>query len=473
MKDSSPPQTVAIAQFARRRHELDDAARDQLKRHLLDSLGSAVFSLGQETPRMLQRQIRRLGERGPCTVPGVGAVALDRAAQWLTALIRYPDFMDNFLGEEATCHPSDNIGGVLAAGLLAGSSGRQLLEAMAVGYQIECRLTQVFPVMKHGFDHTVLLAQSQTAAMGRLLGVSEDALVHALSIVGCSFLSLAAGRASPTPQWKGFASSLTALGAANSLMLAAEGMTGPVHVFEGPVGYEKSLKMKLDHDWSRESFDLLPRCILKAYNAEVHSQSAIDGLLQIQREHGFAVNEIESIEATVFHTCYEIIGGGEYGDRTIVSTKEQADHSLPYVLAVALLDGRVYPDQLTPRRIGRQDVQDLLRKVKVDTVLPGKSPDVVREHLDPLTRHYPQAMPVRIEVKLRDGRRFRREQVDYPGFFTRPLGWPEVEAKFRALSSSGLDRAAQDRLIACVRDLEANDVPTLIGALGAADTPSP
>lgn len=461
-------QTHQIASFALRPFDDDSAVREQLKRHLLDSLGSLLFSLSQETPRKLRRQIAALGEGGGCVVPGLGAVAVDRAAQWLTALIRYPDFMDNFLGQEATCHPSDNIGGLLAAGLAAGSSGRQFLEAMAVAYQIECRLTDVFPVMKNGFDHTVLLAQSQTAGMGRLLGIGPDALAHALGITGCSFLSLACGRASYTPQWKGFASALTALGAANSLLLAAEGMTGPTDLFEGPVGYEKALKMKLDHDWSNEGLDLVKFCILKSYNAEVHSQSAIDALLQLQRDAGFAAGDVERIEAMVFHTAFDIIGGGEYGDRHEVRSKEQADHSLPYVLAAALLDGHVHPAQFTPERIAGADVQQLLRRIRVDTVLPGKSPHPVREQLDPLTRRYPERMPVRIRVDLRDGRKLEARQDDYPGFWTRPLDWPAVERKFRHLAEPALGREGQDRVIASVRDLDRGDVAGLMAAVGEA-----
>jgi 2-methylcitrate dehydratase len=464
-------QTQQIAAFALGHHELDAQVREQLKRHLLDSLGSLLFSLTQETPRMLKRQIGGLGEGGSCVVPGLGAVAMDRAAQWLTALVRYPDFMDNFLGQEATCHPSDNIGGLLAAGLAARSTGAEFLDAMAAAYQIECRLTDVFPVMKNGFDHTVLLAQSQTAGMGRLLGVSRDVLANALGITGCSFLSLASGRASYTPQWKGFASSLTAFGAANSLLLAAQGLTGPANLFEGPVGYEKALKMKLDHDWFTEGFDLIRFCVLKSYNAEVHAQSAIDALLHLQRDAQFAAADVERIEAIVFHTAFDIIGGGEYGDRHEVHSKEQADHSLPYLLAVALLDGRVYPGQFAPARLQSGDVQALLRKVSVDTILPGKSPHLVREQLDPLTRRYPQAMPVRIKVDLRNGRRLEAVQHDYPGFWTRPLGWAAVERKFRDLTTE-VTSANQDRVISMVRNFEDADVPALVAALAEASSPS-
>jgi 2-methylcitrate dehydratase len=461
-------QTTQIARYALRDHKLPGETAELLKRHLLDALGSLVFSLGQPTPAKLSRQIRLLGEGGSCAVPGLGLLPFDRAAQWLTALIRYPDFMDNFLGKEATCHPSDNIGGLLAAGTMQDCGGADFLAAMAVSYQIECRLIEVFPVMKNGFDHTVLLAQSQTAGMGRLLGLTEDQLANALGIVGSSFLSLAVGRASYTPEWKGFASALSALGCANAVLLAAQGMTGPIALFEGPQGYEKALHMKLDYDWSRDGFGLIHRCILKRYNAEVHAQSAIEALLALRREHSIDPAAIERVHLSVFRTCYEIIGGGEYGDRTQVHSKEQADHSLPYVAAVALLDGDVYPAQLTPARILREDVQALLKRVKADTVLPAKAPDVVHEHLDPLTRQYPDAMPVTAKITLRDGTKFECRQHDFPGFFTRPQSWEEVEAKFARLTHGLLDAPDAARVVDVVRNLERHRAPALMDAVARA-----
>jgi 2-methylcitrate dehydratase len=323
--------------------------------------------------------------------------------------------------------------------------------------------------MKNGFDHTVLLAQSQTAGMGRLLGLTEDELAHALGIVGCSFLSLACGRASPTTEWKGFASALSALGCANAVLLAAQGLTGPKSVFEGPAGYEKALDMKLHHDWSGERFELIPRCVLKRYNAEVHAQSVLEAVLALRAEHGIAAASIERIEVSVFHTCFEIIGGGEYGDRTQVESKEQADHSLPYLVAVALLDGDVYPEQFAPQRIVRADVQELLRKVKVSTVLPSRAPELAHEYLDPLTRHYPDAMPVKIEIRLRDGATLRRREHDFPGFHTRPQDWGEVERKFNRLAARVLPEDDRAQLIAIVRSLEEHSIGELIEVIGRAE----
>jgi len=143
-------QLIQIARFARSVHydQLGHSNVEQLKKHLLDSLGSLAFSITNPTVQKLMRQIQSMGEGGSCQVPVLGQIAFDRAAQLFTALIRYPDFMDNFLGKEATCHPSDNIGSLLAASQLTSTSGKDFITAMALSYQLQCRLTLEIPVMK-------------------------------------------------------------------------------------------------------------------------------------------------------------------------------------------------------------------------------------------------------------------------------------------------------------------------------------
>ena len=111
--------------------DLSPEARAQLKIRVLDSLACAVGAL-----------------------IGGGRTAPDRAAFYNSALVRYLDFNDSFLARGETCHPSDNLGAVLAAAEHAVCSGRDLLTALAVAYQVQCRLSEVAPVRAKGFDHT-------------------------------------------------------------------------------------------------------------------------------------------------------------------------------------------------------------------------------------------------------------------------------------------------------------------------------
>src|ERR1700748_1254482 len=249
---------------------------DQLKKHLLDALGSLVYAQTSPTILKLASQIRSLQSGGACETPLLGNLPLDRAAEWYTALIRYPDFMDNFIGKEATCHPSDNIGPLLAAAQQHNLNGRDFLLAMAIGYTVECTLVDKLPVMIRGFDHTVLYAYSVTAALGKLLNLSSVQTAHALGMAGSSFVPLVTSRASYTYEWKGLASSMVALGCMNIVFMAKENLTGPISVFEGPKGIAQTMDMKLEHQWTSDDLNIIRRCIMKLYNAEVHCQSSLE-----------------------------------------------------------------------------------------------------------------------------------------------------------------------------------------------------
>ncbi len=459
-------QTFRLAQFIREMHytDLNEPIVGQLKKHLLDSIGSLIHSTDRPAIQKMAHQIMKLGEGGNCSAPLVGKTAADRAAQLYTAMIRYPDFMDNFLGKEATCHPSDNIGALLAASQLKDSTGKDFLLAMALGYEIECRLVQEIPVMIKGFDHTVLLAYSLTGALSKILSLDEEKTAHAIAISGCSFNPIVTSRASYTYEWKGFASSLIALGCMNNVLLAEEGMTGPVSLFEGPKGFEDVFDMKLEYDWRKEDFSLIQKCILKEFNSEVHTQSAIEAALGLKREYGFDCRDIDSIDVTTFLTAYHITGGGSYGDRTKVYSKEQADHSMPYVVAAALLDDKVFPEQLLPQRINSDDVQSLLRKVKAHTVSRLHKPVVLAGVIDPYTEAYPDKVISKVEITLANGKKIECKKNDYHGFFTRPMSWDDVEIKFKALTKN-ISPSAQQGIINIIGDLENRKISELIPLL--------
>lgn len=460
-------QTRQIADFALRSSYVDlgNAEVDQLKKHLLDSLGSLLSCLDKPTIEKVRKHIEGISGKGDCKVPRMKEVPLDRASQYYTALIRYPDFMDNYLGKEATCHPSDNIGSLLAVASCREISGREFLLAMAISYEVECRLVEEIPVMKEGIDHTLFLSYSIISSAGRLLGLSRDQMANALAIAGCSISPLATSRASYTYEWKGLASSQEALLCMDCISQGQQGITGPLQLFEGPKGFKDVFNMKLDFDWSKETFGLIRHCILKSYNAEVHTQSAIYAALQLRANKKFDVSKIAKVHIQTFLTAYHITGSGSYGDRQNVDTKEQADHSMFYVVAIALLDGEVYPDQLIPKRIEQDDVQSLLKKIEVNTGFPLHKPLEVAGVLDPYTRAYPEKVMAKVTVELSNGEKLDCEVSDYPGFHTNPLSWEEVIQKFRRLSSVTATERQQDQLIAVVQNLEDAGPRSLIDLL--------
>ena len=457
------PQTIQMSQFAlsAQYEDIPEATADQLKRHLLDSIGSFIFA--QDQMPIIKLRNAYVDLQGENKNLSIRSLSFDKLAQYFTALIRYPDFMDNFLAKESTCHPSDNIGPLLAVDKLVRLSGKDFLLAMAIGYQVECRLTEEMPVMIKGYDHTALLAFSVTAELARVLSLTEAETACALGMAGCAFNPLVTCRAAYTTEWKGFASSSVNAGCATIALLAKNKMTGPIDLFEKPVkGYDAIYGMELKHDWTTEQFDLIPRCILKSYNSEVHSQPSVEAALELKEKHSFDPSDIEKIDITTFLTAYHIVGGGEYGDRKTVFSKEAGDHSMPYVIAVAILDGQVYPEQLFPERINEADVQELLPKVDVHTSFPLHKPVKLAGILDKNTEAYPDKLMTQVTIELKNGEKFSIEKESYKGFFLDPFSWEDVIRKFKKLTRNKISETTKDEIINIIRKFEGHSVTELL-----------
>ncbi len=425
--------------------QLSPQARDQLKMCVLDGLGCALGALGAEPMGLIREQVEEFGGARLCTLMGGGRTAPDRAAFYNGALVRYLDFNDSFLAPGETCHPSDNLGAVLAAAEYAGGSGRELLTALGVAYQIQCRLSEAAPVRDRGFDHTTQGAYAVAGGVSKALRLSPTQTAQAMAMAGTAFNALRVTRTGALSHWKGLAYPNTAFGATHAAFLARRGITGPLEVFEGNKGFMEAIAGDFEIDWSKENLEKVTRIIVKKYNAEIHSQSAIEAMLELKREQGFAAAEVERVELETFKVAHNIIGGGEEGDKSIVRTKEQADHSLPYILAAAILDGQVMPEQYLPERIQRADIQQLLAKV------------VVRPAAD-LSRRFPEQMPIRLRVHLHGGRVLTRAQDDYEGFHTRPMSWPSVVEKFERLSQSVSTPAVRQQIVDAVAKLDETGV---------------
>jgi 2-methylcitrate dehydratase len=449
-------QTQSIAEFALSRKYEDIGSKnvEKLKMHLLDSLGSFIHAVSKPPIQKMLRHFETLGSSGQCVAPLKNGLSCDRAAQLYTALIRYPDFMDNYMGKEATCHPSDNIGSLLAAVQMCPTNGKDFIAAMAVAYQVECRLIEEIPVMKEGIDHTLLLSYSIVTGLSRLWGLNEEQTANALAIAGSAISPIVTSRASYTTEWKGLASCLDALDCTDFVLLAREDMTGPIALFEGPKGFYEVFGMKLNYNWEAEKFDLISKCALKTFNAEVHSQASLEAIVELRQEYSIDPSEVEEINIGTFLTAYQIIGGGAYGDRKTVYSKEQADHSLFYLSAVALIDGEVYPEQFDPERINRSDVQNLLEKVNVHTGLPLHKPLAVAEVLDVYTAAYPEKMKTKVTIKVKNGKEYVKEKEDYYGFHTRPLSWEDIQQKFLRLTKGHLSEEASEAIIHTVKTIE-------------------
>ncbi len=432
--------------------DLSDAAVEALKIRVLDGLGCALGAVDGGPIGAIRDHIEEFGGRPLCTTIGGPKTAPDRAALYNGALVRYLDFNDSYLAKGETCHPSDNLGAVLAAAEYAKGSGRDLLLALAVAYQVQCRLSDVAPVRSKGFDHTTQGSYAVAAGAAKALGLDAERTANAVAISGTAFNALRVTRTGVLSNWKGLAYPNTGFCGIHAAFLAKHGITGPLEVFEGNKGFMDAIAGRFSIDWSREDLERVTRTIVKRFNAEVHSQSATEGILELQAESGFTGDQVDRIEIDIFDVAFNIIGGGEEGSKYGVRTKEEADHSLQYIVSAAILDGQVLPTAYAPERILREDIQELHRKV---VVRPDKA----------FSDRFPAEMPCRITVHLKGGRTLEKEKRDYEGFVTRPMSWTTAEAKFRALAAPVAPESLRKQLTKVLANLENVQVADLLKLL--------
>ena len=279
-------QVEALAKYAARASfaDLSAESRRQLPVHILDSLGCCIAALGAGPIQACREQVAEFGGAGPCALIGSGKSNPIYAAFWHTALVRYVDFMDNFLAQKETCHTADNFGVALTIAEYVGGSGRDLMLAVALAYTVQSRFVDHANFMSSGFDHTTQLAFSHNAAAGRLLGLSEQQIANAIAMAAVSDGSFAVVRAKPLSQWKGLASAQSALGAMNTLFLSRRGVEGPLQVIEGPLGIDHLLRMKINIDWDKQRYEGAVESTIKKYNSMIHTQSAVHCMVELAAE---------------------------------------------------------------------------------------------------------------------------------------------------------------------------------------------
>lgn len=420
--------------------DISQEARNALKGRVLDAIGCGIGALTAVPIQAIARLTQDMDGESFVTLIGGGRTAPDRATFFNGAAIRYLDFNDAYLAKAETCHPSDNVAPVLAAAEYAAASGRDFLVALGIAYQVQCRLSDLAPVRSRGFDHTVQGAYGAAS------------IANAVAIAGTSYNSLRVTRTGELSNWKGLASPNTAMGAVHAAMLAKYGINGPREVFEGNKGFMDALSGRFEIDWSKEDLERVTSSVTKRYNAEIHSQSSIEALLELMRDHSLRASAIRRIKLDTFDVAFNIIGGGEEGGKRLVRTKEEADHSLPYLLAVACLDGEVMPEQYVPERIVRRDVQELLRKVDVYPV-------------QAYSDRFPNELACRVEIETTDRGVFHLEKRDYQGFRTRPASWEQLKAKYSRLTRD-IDGGLREQIADVIEHLEDAKITDLANLLG-------
>lgn len=426
--------------------KLQPVAIHETKRRLIDSFATAVGAMPANAYMIAARCAKRVTGNPGASIIGGGSSSPEWAAFVNGLLIRYLDFNDTYLSQEPA-HPSDNFAAVLAVGESVRSTGRDLITAAVLAYEIQCRFCDAASLRKHGIDHVTYGAISATVAACKLMGLDAAQTAHAIGIAGVCNVALRQTRSGELSMWKGCAFANAARNGVFAATLAADGLTGPAPIFEGDLGFFNLV--------TREAFALPPlggesgnhdgfminKTYIKFWPAEYHSQSAIDAALQLRADLGGSIdpNAVESLNIDTFEASYNIIG--KYPEAWAPRTRETADHSLPYCTAAALLDGDVNLDTFEESRFTDPTLIGLTRRISV--------------RLDPtLSPRYPHGIPNRLTLQMADGRSLVRE-VEFPrGHACNPMTDAEVEQKFRRLVEPKYGQQRASAILARCWDLE-------------------
>lgn len=432
---------------------LPASARHEAKRRVIDALGCALGAFTAEPPKIARKLARELGGHPSATVFGTALRTAPDVAAFANGLaIRYLDYNDTYLSLEPA-HPSDNIAAALALAESEGRDGKALIEAVVLGYEIQCRLCDAASIRARGWDHVTYGALSSGLLAGKLMRLPAPALVHTLGLAATPNVAMRQTRVGELSMWKGAAFANAARNGVFAALLAKHGMTGPAPIFEGAMGFMQQVSgpLAIGALGDEDGEYMITRTYIKHFPAEYHSQVAIELMLDLRAEHGLCHEEVAAIRVHTFKAAVEIIGGEP--EKWRPKSRETADHSLPYCVAAALIDGTITPAQFDEVRIADPYIQQYLDRISI-----LEDPE--------LTAKYPDGIPTRIEVVMKDGR-VLSGRTDYAvGHPNNPMPDAVVAEKFRAQARPLLSERQISALLDALWHLE--DVQNLgeVMALG-------
>jgi 2-methylcitrate dehydratase len=437
--------------------QLSSEAVYQAKRFLLDSIGCALGGYRQDDVKIALQVLDEIAGPGRATVIGSGRRMDPVSASLANALmIRCMDYNDIYWKQDPS-HPSDIFPAAIACCERARSSGRELIVGLVLGHEFEMRFCEAaFPgIRERGWHHATLTAFVSPIVAGRALHLSWEQIQHAIGISASHHCTLGAVTAGKLTMMKNTVDPMATQSGVLAALLAEKGYSGPEHVIDGKEGlaqvFRPDWKLNLLTEGLGESWRIT-QCGMKAFPTEALTHTPISAVLDLVKSNDLHPDQVAKIQIRSLARAADILSDpSKYDPRT----KETADHSLPYVIAAALVDRQVTPVQFTIGKIMDPKIREQLNKVEVVA--------------DPeIEKVFPALQRVIVHIDTTDGRSFSK-QLDYPkGDPRNPLTDLEIEEKFAALADGVLSAGAQKRVKDAVWNLEhVNSVSDLMALMEA------
>lgn len=425
----------------------------------LDSVGCAAGAF-DATPSRISRDLAGSARSTEgASVFGVAEPSTPEYAVFANGVAtRYLDYNDGYAGiaPNGGVHPSDAAPALVAAAEMTGKGGADLLLGMHVVYEIAATIADEIPLREKGWDQGANISIAAAAGIGRLLDLDRHALANAIAISITPSMPLHVARTGELSHWKGCAGPQAAANAMWAARLARAGLTGPSRPFAGVQGFFDAVApATLDRLGTPVDGRLgLERVFTKAVPACGHSLAQVEAMMRLREK--VAPDEVAAIEIFTYEVAWKAIGGGA-GDadaKWAPTTRETADHSLPYLIAVVLLDGDVGLDSFEPERIADPRLPALMRRISVQP-----DPEMERRFRDA------GQMASRIVVRLTDGRVLDEAAYTSRGKPDRPMSDDDFTAKFLSMAPKVLPSVEAGRMLALlwtVGDLSSLDELTTL-----------
>ena len=404
------------------------------KRTILDTLGCAI---GGYTAGPSQIAVKLAGgvsaKQGASVLCSSIKTSPELAVFANGVMIRYLDFNDGYISL-GSGHPSDTIAALLTPAELAGRSGRDLITATVLTFEVFCKVIDVLDTRGIGLDHSTVIGLAAVVGAGRLMGLTQQQMVHAIGITVGGNTAINQGRVGTLSNWKTFASAEASRKAIFSAQLAQAGMTGPNQVFEGRDGFFNVI--------SRKPFKLpklggggepygIMHAFTKRFALGQYSQTVAQAAVEA-RPFFKDPSAIQEVNIRVSRSAIKVMADSP--DKWRPQTHETADHSMPYSAGVALMYGTIDDSYYEDPYLHDARLLDLVSRVKC---IPSEEAD----------RHEKEFNLCDLEVVLKSGQR-KTVRVDYHrGHWKNPMTDAEMEEKFRLLARRQLPPEKVDTLV--------------------------
>ncbi|MCH7703463.1 MAG: MmgE/PrpD family protein [Planctomycetes bacterium] len=429
--------TLQLSEWASRLEfgDLDAQTVEAAKRFLYDSIGCALGGYRQEDTRMLLAHLREMGGEPQCTLIGSPTKSSVVSAALYNALaIRAMDYNDIYWKADP-CHPSDIIPAATSIAEWKRLSGRELIVGIVLGHEMEMRYCEAAEpgIRERGWHHATLTAFVSPMVAARMLRLDPEQMQHAIGISASHSCTLGAVTAGKLTKMKNTVDPMATQAGVQAALLAKEGFSGPEHVVDGKEGlvhcFGPEWNLGKLTDGLGERFKI-NECGMKAFPIEALSHSPLTATLQIVHQHDIQPDDVVEIKVETIARAADILSDPAKYRPT---SKETADHSLPYCLAVAVADRQVTPQQFLQERITDPKLFPLMDAVKA----------VGNDDFEAL---FPEFQPSRVTITTKSGES-HSARVDVPkGDYRDPMSMEEIRVKFEALAEGAFTQSECDRI---------------------------